>query len=117
MCGGPEEEEQMTREDAISCLNMIDFINGECILATWWRGIDDEMRSAIEMAIKALEQEPSVTPKQKMGFDGMTNGEVIDLLFPNTVIYHNLDFTLREMIFSDEWWDEPYKAESEGNNG
>lgn len=52
----------MTREEAISCLNMIEFINGECTLRTWWRGIDDEMRSAIEMAIKALEQEPIYYP-------------------------------------------------------
>ena len=46
-------------------------------------------------------------------FDGMTNGEVIDLLFPGADIYHNRDFTLREMMFPDEWWNAPYKAESE----
>lgn len=59
-----------------------------------------------------FEEKPD-EPKQKMCFDGMTNGEVIDLLFPNAVIYHNLDFTLKEMVFSDEWWNEPYMAESE----
>ena len=49
-------------------------------------------------------------------FDGMTNGEVIGLLFQNTDIYHtyyNQNFMLRELVFTDEWWDAPYKAESE----
>ena len=57
-------------------------------------------------------EEKSDEQKRKM-FDGMTNGEVIGLLFPNVVFYHNLDFTLKEMILPDEWLDAPYKAESE----
>ena len=70
-----------------------------------------EKNGEIVKSIKALSTEP-----QKMSFDGMTNGEVIDSLFQNTDMYHtyhNLDFTLRELVFTDEWWDAPYKAESE----
>lgn len=90
-------DKRMTREEAIKALKY------ERKTAL------HENKSAFDMAIKALSAEP-----QKMSFDGMTNGEVIDLLFPGADIYHNRDFTLREMIFPDEWWDAPYKAESEG---
>jgi len=77
-------------------------------------GFEYLIKEALEVvADLCVKQLPSVTPKQKMGFDGMTNGEVIGLLFPGAVIYHNLDFTLKEMILPDEWWDAPYKAESE----
>ena len=85
-------DKRMTREEAIAKLkNFADhcYPNEEFL-----------------MAIKALSAE-----QKKMSFGGMTNGEVIDLLFPGADIYHNRDFTLREMIFPDEWWNAPYKAE------
>lgn len=48
----------MTREEAIDLLSMIEFVEpSECCLNTWYKGIDDDMKEAIEMAIKALEQE------------------------------------------------------------
>ena len=91
-------DKRMTREEAIKALQY------ERKTAL------HENKRAFDMAIKALSAEP-----QKMSFNGLTNGEVIDLLFPGADIYHNRDFTLREMIFPDEWWDAPYKAESESS--
>lgn len=46
-------------------------------------------------------------------FKGMTNGEVIKALFPNVIIVHNLKYLLREMQFTDDWWNSPYKGDSE----
>lgn len=47
----------MTREVAIDLLSMIEFEHAECCLNTWYKGIDDDMKEALDMAIKALEQE------------------------------------------------------------
>lgn len=101
--------EQEPCEDAISRRAVINEVDNYIEKAQSTSVIDDFI-SFEELVVKVL---PPVTPKQKMRFDGMTNGEVIDLLFPGADIYHNRDFTLREMIFPDEWWDAPYKAESE----
>lgn len=79
------------------------------LLAKYNGGEDYIAFKVLDMAVKEL----SHSEKPNKCFDGMTNGEVIDLLFPSAVIYHNRDFTLREMIFPDEWWNEPYKTESE----
>lgn len=53
----------MTREEAIDLLSMIEFENAECNLGTWYHGIDGDMKKALEMAIKALEQEPQFYPQ------------------------------------------------------
>ena len=64
---------------------------------------------ALDMAISALK-----------GFEGMTNGEVIQALFPyveaedtpsNRAIATDLDGSY--CLFMREWWNAPYKAESE----
>ena len=70
-----------------------------------------------------IEQLPPVTLKQKMGFDGMTNGEVIKTLFPscktrheNTPMDNFMEFTLDGIVgyaIEKSWWNAPYKAESE----
>lgn len=48
----------MDNKKAIDLLNMIKFENAECNLGTWYHGIDGDMKQALEMAIKALEQKP-----------------------------------------------------------
>ena len=48
----------MTREVAIDLLSMIEFEQAGCCLNTWYKGIDDDMKEALKMAIQALEQEP-----------------------------------------------------------
>lgn len=53
------------------------------------------------------------------GFDGMTNGEVIQALFPNANYEsrkHFMHITHEDIggiSFFWEWWNAPYKAESE----
>ena len=48
-------------------------------------------------------------------FDGMTNGEVLQALFPNVSKYNNmlLENHSRNILFDDDWWNTPYKAEKE----
>ena len=47
--------------------------------------------------------------------DGMTNGDVIQALFPNVSKYNNmlLENHSRNILFDDDWWNTPYKAEKE----
>ena len=73
-----------------------------------------------------VDDAPPVTPKQKIGFDGKTNGEVIQALFPN-IGFHDMAFTVHAVTnvtsngvkgsisydFWKEWWNAPYKAESD----
>lgn len=49
-------------------------------------------------------------------FEGMTNGEVIQALFPNISVYeHGATYSVNnEYNFNSTWWNAPYKAESEG---
>ena len=73
--------------------------------------------------VRGIHALPSVTPKQTMGFDGMTNGEVIKTLFPNGKIIERDEATGYEQMLDDKcsycswfdgsWWNAPYKAESE----
>ena len=46
---------------------------------------------------------------------GMTNGEVIQALFPNISVYeHGSTYSVNnEYNFNSTWWNAPYKAESE----
>lgn len=48
-------------------------------------------------------------------FEGMTNGEVIQAIFPNASIYkHGSTYSVNnEYNFNSTWWNLPYKAESE----
>ena len=52
-------------------------------------------------------------------FDGMTNGEVIKALFPNETMFEQTETCTYygNMRFDTSWWNAPYKAESEDNNG
>jgi len=68
--------------------------------------MDMRRREAFYIASVVLSEEP-----HKMCFDGMTNGEVVMLITgkePLTDVFGS-----PYMTFSKEWWDEPYKAESE----
>ena len=48
----------MDNKLAIDLLSMIEFEHAECCLNTWYKGIDDDMKEALDMAIEALEQKP-----------------------------------------------------------
>lgn len=53
-------------------------------------------------------------------FEGMTNGEVIQALFPNTPIdtrTYAIWVGHDDMSFTRAWWNAPYKAESEAKDG
>ena len=104
----------MTREEAIEWI--------EKIKEKYIRGGDEEFdekrKTALDMGIKALEQEPIP--------DNATNGEVIKAMFPNVSIhYHKANELVDDYVsvnikdcdtqqdYSAEWWNAPYKAESE----
>jgi hypothetical protein len=67
---------------------------------------------ALKLAISALSENKT--------FDGMTNGEVIQALFPNADYCGGAHFmhitnvnSIGEVSFPWKWWNAPYKAESE----
>ena len=47
--------------------------------------------------------------------DGMTNGDVIQALFPNVSKYNNmlLENHSRNILFDDDWWNAPYRKGGE----
>jgi len=53
--------------------------------------------------------------------ENITNGDVIKALFPNASVYidvfnnihMNFDNDMPEIVYYKEWWNAPYKAESE----
>lgn len=64
---------------------------------------------AVQKAVEEIKQNGILVP------DGMTNGEVIQALFPNVSKYNNmlLENHSRNILFDDDWWNTPYKAEKE----
>lgn len=91
----------MTKEEAIKTI--------ESAKRFAYDGIYDE---AFDMAISAL--------SENKRFDGMTNGEVIQALFPNAnydsgrLYMHIINVnTVGEMVIPWRWWNAPYK---EGGN-
>lgn len=95
--------------DLISRQSVINTIANTC----FWLSADNW-----EELVNCINSIPSVENKEE--FDGMTNGEVIQALFPyvktedtsfNTLIGTNLDKGY--VPLHTDWWNEPYKAESE----
>ena len=64
---------------------------------------------AVQKAVEELKENNIWIP------NGMTNGEVIQALFPNVSVYeHGATYSVNnEYNFNATWWKEPYKAESE----
>ena len=60
---------------------------------------------ALDMAISAL--------SENKFFDGMTNGEVIQALFPNVVIRNDDSMLIKEVLFTSEMWNAPYQKGGE----
>ena len=58
-----------------------------------------------------IEVAPSV--ENKGDFDGMTNGEVIQVLFPNAVIRNDDSMLIKEVLFTNEMWNNPYQKGGE----
>ena len=94
----------MTKEQAINRLTRIQEM------------LYREDAEAVGMAIESLQVIPSAEP-----YKGMTNGEVLQSLFPNiiakvnellgeqgTVFFEDTDDVI---IFPLDWWNSPYKGE------
>lgn len=89
----------MTREESIRILKEIEIpMNGDN---------ERERTEALEMAISALSENKC--------FDGMTNGEVIQALFPNISVYeHGSTYSVNnEYNFNSTWWNAPYQKGGE----
>ena len=126
----------MTREEAIKNLEMIRIAFVEPVTKEQGKLIDD----TIDMAISALSAELSedgtltvhVSDGSKVNrvfvkgdnifgglyypdsdFEEMTVGEALKAMFPNAVIRTDDSRLIVEVLFSNEVWNEPYKAESE----
>lgn len=44
---------------------------------------------------------------------GMTNGDVMQALFPNVVIRNDDSMLIKEVLFSNDMWNSPYKKGGE----
>ena len=95
----------MTREEAIEMLKKDKAQRGDCFIS-----------DALDMAISALSENKC--------FDGMTNGEVIQALFPNMELGEKVYNTRRYFLMgesietfdfktTDRWWDSPYQKGGE----
>ena len=63
-------------------------------------------RDAFDMAISALSENKT--------FKGMTNGEVLKLIFPDAeLLSGDSDYIPNVFSVKEEWWNAPYKTESE----
>ena len=102
----------MTREEAIEKLRLFDFIGSN---------EDEEFLTALDMAIETLEQEPCDDCISRL--EGMTNGEVMDTVFPKAKVDRYIDEYERpsdyfisiddETYFTKEWWNAPYNGGAE----
>ena len=118
----------MTKEEAITAL-------GDRNNLLWGMSKEEQKyySEALDMAISALEKNESAEEWYKLLCEkwdegdyvcnipkGMANGEVLQALFPNmktedtsveSLIGTNIDRGY--VVFQRDWWNEPYKAESE----
>lgn len=64
---------------------------------------------AIQKAVEEIKQSGIFVP------DGMTNGEVIQALFPNISVYeHGSTYSVNnEYNFNSTWWNAPYQKGGE----
>lgn len=62
---------------------------------------------AVQKAVEEIKQNGIWIPQ------GMTNGELIQALFPNISVYeHGSTYSVNnEYNFNSTWWNAPYKAE------
>ena len=97
----------MTREEAIKNLEMIRVAFVEPVTKEQRKLIDD----TFDIAIKTLKQEPCVDA---------TNGQVLLQMFPPSVYFGDdekhivlLTKDCELTCYNNEWWNAPYKAESE----
>ena len=74
-------------------------IDADLLIEHCMNGIDNEFIPMVE-EMPTLDAIP--IPK------GATNGDIINALFPNETDFRN--------DFDEDWWNAPYKAESEDNN-
>lgn len=102
----------MTREEAVIILD--GFKNNPLF--------SDTHAQALDMAIASLKTDEAYQLEyENRDFveihKGMTNGEVIQALFPNVSVYeHGSTYSVNnEYNFNSTWWNAPYKAESEAS--
>ena len=113
----------MTREEA---KNWLTKLYAKADITDEYGDVEDMQpyEEAVDMAIEALEQEETIPFDFELfqaGLmnmpDGMTNGDAIKAMFPNANIWgHNYMYMEDEVYlhkFDADWWNAPYKAESE----
>lgn len=98
---------EISKKDAVSLLSFLEVNeDGMTIYNTqWYKGIYDDLKAAIELAVKVLNQ-PDLNE--------MKNSEVILKLFPNATVELNGAMVNVQMdknvvqTFTYEWWNSPY---------
>lgn len=85
----------MTNQEAIEELKKVDTLDMPARLC-----------EAHYMAIKALNGR-TIIP------GNTTNGDVMWMIFPFMAVKHDIRNKIRELSFTDEWWDSPYEDGSD----
>ena len=62
---------------------------------------------AVQKAVEEIKQNGIWIP------DGMTNGEVIQTLFPNVNVLYDTEDDITTIYFSGDMWNEPYEKGGE----
>lgn len=103
----------MTREEAITAL-------GDRNNLLWGMSKEEQKyySEALDMAIASLKtDEVYQLEYENRDFveihKGMTNGEVIQALFPNVVIRNDDSMLIKEVLFTNEMWNSPYQKGGE----
>lgn len=110
----------MTREEAIDLLSMIEFEQAECCLHTWYKSIDDDMKEALDMAIKALEQTRWIPVSERLPEESLNSVIGLDAYRERCVFVQYIDGHFQIMGKAESFdiiaWmplPQPYKEESE----
>jgi hypothetical protein len=94
----------------------MDLINRKSLidkLDPWYKKIK---KTAPDNLAEGFMQVDGLIRHEPSAFDGMTNGEVIQALFPNETTFDETatcTYYGNMMRFYTKWWNAPYKAESE----
>ena len=103
-------------------VNRMDRLISENLILSLFDGkVEQELPTFSKTMTKIIKSLPPAEP-----YKGMTNGEVIKILFPqgeivkgvygisgNPLVCVNLSISTEcsEMVFTEDWWNSPYKVE------
>lgn len=111
----------MTREEIKNTPELVDFMLDKCILADSRIKVHKRLEEVCDLATKALEDVDNAPTADVIPIPkGATNGDMIKTMFPYGSYGTNGEWVHvfgvggnGILVFKRDWWNAPYKAESE----